>query len=110
DHPTHDPLTRLRPCATLPAMTAEDVDTAIIRPMKRMFPAPRHLRADEDAYDATLSAYRKSLARFDQAVLEQAWQRVVERNTLWCWPKLSDLIEAAQEAQRTITCEPWVEK
>ena len=53
-------------------MSEEDVTRAIIRPMRRLYPPPRHLRADEDDLDAALPEYRRALGRFDGDVLERA--------------------------------------
>src|SRR4051812_12111234 len=93
-------------------MAEEDVDRAILKPMRAMFPAPRHLRADEDALDAALREYRRALSRFDEQVLERAWQQVVARQAYWCWPKVSDLVQAAEQAQRELRpqTDAWVER
>jgi hypothetical protein len=82
-------------------MSEDDAERAIIRPMCAMYPPPRHLRA-----------YRRALARFDRPVLEQAWQKVVERNPLWCWPKLAEIVQAAEQCHRQArpSADDWVEK
>lgn len=95
-------------------MAAEDVDQVIIKRLRANtpFPAPRHLRADEDALESALSDYRMALARFDEQVLERAWRRAVETNPVWCWPKISDILQAAEQAQRELgpKADAWVEK
>ncbi len=53
-------------------MTAEDVDLAIIKPMCRLYKPTGHLQASEDAAEEALKEYRRALAPFDQAVLDQA--------------------------------------
>jgi hypothetical protein len=91
-----------------------EIDRAVLRPMRALYSPPRHLRADEDALDAALATYRRALGRFDPDVLARAWQQVVEQNELWCWPKLSDLVKAADQAQRELhpqACgQAWVEQ
>jgi hypothetical protein len=93
-------------------MTEEDVTRAIIRPMRRLYPPPRHLRGDEDDLDSALREYRRALARFDQDVLEKAWERVVAGHEIWCWPKVGVFVKAAVQAHRELhppgAVEPWV--
>jgi hypothetical protein len=105
-----DPSPSPRYC---PAMSEEDVNDAIIKPMCRLYPPPRHLRGDEDILDAALGTYRRALARFDQKVLEAAWDRVVAQNAIWCWPKVADIVQAAEAvkgASRPELSEDWVER
>lgn len=95
-------------------MTAEDVDQVIIRRLRANtpYPSPRHLRAD--AYENTLSDYRRALARFDHDVLERAWRKAIEASQVWCWPKIGDILQAAEQAQRELhppgRGEDWVGK
>lgn len=90
------------------------MDAAILKPMRQLYPAPRHLRGDEDAFEAALTAYRQALSRFDSAVLRRTWQRVVETNELWCWPKIGELVRAAEQFDRQshplAQADDWVER
>jgi hypothetical protein len=93
----------------------QDVEDAVIKPMRAMYPAPLHLRHDAEAERLTLDTYRRGLARFERPVLERAWQRVAERNDYWTWPKLSELARACGECQKKAEAteppaEPWAEK
>ena len=95
-------------------MTEEDVTRAILRPMRKLYPPPRHLRADEDDLDSALREYRRALGRFDQDVLEKAWERVVAGHEIWCWTKVGVFVKAAAQVHREMhppgAVEPWVEE
>lgn len=75
-------------------MTAEDAEECVIRPMRVSFPAPTHVRGNSAATEMLLAVYRKALARFDRAALEQGWQKAAAENDLWCWPKVAELVRA----------------
>jgi hypothetical protein len=77
-------------------MGIPDVEKAVIEPMRAAFPAPTHVRGDPAATEALLDVYRRALARFDRAVLEQAWQKVAAEQDFWLWPMPEILVKAAE--------------
>jgi hypothetical protein len=93
----------------MPETPKKPVDTIIER-MTSLYEAPRYLRGNKAAMEAALSCYRQGLERFDQAVLEQAWQKAVEQNEMWCWPTLQALVSLAEKFQPKTQPEPWVER
>ena len=78
-------------------MTARDVDEAIIDPMVAIFPPPMHVRGCHEAALLLLDVYRKVLAGYPRAVLEQAWTKVAAENTYWIWPRPADIVQACRQ-------------
>jgi hypothetical protein len=96
-------------------MTAQDVDTAIIRPMRAAFPAPKHVRTDPAAWEELLDVYRSSLERFDRAVLDLAWRKVASEQNFWVWPMPEAFAKAAEHFHdlahpKAKPDDGWVEK
>ena len=67
---------------------------AFIERMVATYPPPTHLRGHPDTIRQALDAYARALERFAPTVLDRAWQKVVEENEFWIWPKLSDIVQA----------------
>lgn len=81
-------------------MSTEDADR-IVRRMARQYRPFKHLH-DEDLQEEALKSYRQALAPFDEAVLERAWQMVVQRHRFPCWPYVPEFLDAARQAHREL--------
>jgi hypothetical protein len=93
-------------------MSVADVQAAIIEPMLD-YPPPRRLLDRPGGVERALVPYRRALARFSRFVLEQAWQKTLEENKVWCWPTVEALLSNAVAIhQRTQAREQdtWVEQ
>ena len=95
--------------------TSQDVEEAVIRPMRALFPPPVHLRGDAEAQRLALDTYRRGLTRFERPELERGWQNVAEGNGYWCWPTLAELARACGQCRKEAqaaepVAEPWAEK
>src|ERR1700733_2065902 len=77
-------------------MTSEDVEHAIIRPMRATLPAPLHVRNKPAAIETLLNVYRHALASFERETLEKAWLKVAASQDYWCWPMPETLVKAAK--------------
>lgn len=81
-------------------MSREDVEEVVLRPMRRVYLPPRHLRCydrdDPDAMEEALEQYRQALAGYDRPVLEAAWRRVRAGHDFSIWPTPAKFVQAAE--------------
>lgn len=96
-------------------MTAQDVEQVVILPMIAALPSPTHVRHNLEATETLLNVYRRALACYDAPVLRLAWQKAAAENDMWLWPKVTDLVAAAEHFHKLThpTVKPddgWAEK
>lgn len=90
-------------------MTAEDVETSIIRRLRLSQP-PNYLKGNTEAIDQELDLFRRALACFSRDVLEQAWLEAASRNEYRCWPTCAAILTAAERLQpKQKPDDAWVE-
>lgn len=77
---------------------------AFIERMVATYPPPTHLRGHPDTIRQALDTYARALERFAPTVLDRAWQKVVEENEFWIWPKLPDIVKACVHFEREDAC------
>lgn len=84
----------------------QDVEAAVIRPMRRRFRRPKEIPADKE--EEALDYYRRGLQRFPRPILDQAWQAVVERWEFPFWPDLKLILEAAEALHKPEPQKDWL--
>lgn len=78
-------------------MSAQEVATEIVTPMRAVFLPPR--RMDDTDERVALQQYVAALERYDGETLRAAWVKVRETHQAKTWPWIGIIVRACREAR-----------